>query len=350
VARLTKSSHEVEEDSMTRDVRVTVLGSGSWGTTVAGLVSANAPTLLWARTPETAEEISEQHTNGRYLGERTLPKKLRATSDLQEAAEHADVLVVGLPSHSMRDVIGAASPYLRPWIPVISLAKGLEPETRKRPTQILEESLPGHSVGLLAGPNIAGEVADGLAAAAVIATADTAVATALQPLFARARFRVYTNHDVLGCELGGILKNIVAIASGMGDGLGVGMNTRAMVISRGLAEMTRIGEAMGADPRTFAGLTGLGDLMATCMSTASRNRRVGEELASGKSIDQVLEEMTQVAEGVKTARSVVELASAHDVHAPIASEVDGVVNEGRTPADAYRGLQKMAAGSEYEAA
>jgi glycerol-3-phosphate dehydrogenase (NAD(P)+) len=335
---------------MTRDVRVTVLGSGSWGTTVAGLASRNTPTLLWARRPETAEEITREHTNSRYLGERRLSPSLRATSDLQEAAEHADVLVVGLPSHGMRAVLADASPYLRPWIPVLSLAKGLEPESRKRPTQVLEESLPGHSIGLLAGPNIAGEVADGLAAAAVVATADTAVATALQPLFARPRFRVYTNHDVLGCELGGVLKNIVAIASGMGDGLGVGMNTRAMVISRGLAEMTRIGEAMGADPRTFAGLTGLGDLMATCMSSASRNRRVGEELASGKSIDQVLEEMTQVAEGVKTARSVVELAEEHGVHAPIACEVDGVVNEGRTPAEAYRGLRKLSAGSEYEAA
>ncbi|GAA4764135.1 NAD(P)H-dependent glycerol-3-phosphate dehydrogenase [Actinomycetospora chibensis] len=335
---------------MTRDVRVTVLGSGSWGTTVAGLAASNAPTLLWARSPETAEEITTQHTNGRYLGDRRLSSKLRATSDLQEAAEHADVLVVGVPSHSMRAVLTQASPHLRPWIPVISLAKGLEPDSRKRPTQVLEEVLPGHSVGLLAGPNIAGEIAEGLAAAAVIATPDTAVATALQPLFARPRFRVYTNHDVLGCELGGILKNIVAIASGMGDGLGVGMNTRAMVISRGLAEMTRIGEAMGADPRTFAGLTGLGDLMATCMSSASRNRRVGEELASGKSIDEVLEGMTQVAEGVKTARSVVELAEEHDVAAPIAVEVDGVVNSGRTPAQAYRGLQKIAAGSEYEAA
>lgn len=335
---------------MTRDVRVTVLGSGSWGTTVAGLAASNAPTLLWARSPETAEEITTQHTNSRYLGDRRLSAKLRATSDLQEAAEHADVLVVGVPSHSMRAVLTEASPHLRPWIPVISLAKGLEPDSRKRPTQVLEECLPGHSVGLLAGPNIAGEIAEGLAAAAVIATPDTAVATALQPLFARPRFRVYTNHDVLGCELGGILKNIVAIASGMGDGLGVGMNTRAMVISRGLAEMTRIGEAMGADPRTFAGLTGLGDLMATCMSSASRNRRVGEELASGKSIDEVLEGMTQVAEGVKTARSVVELAEEHEVAAPIAEEVDGVVNEGRTPAQAYRGLQKIAAGSEYEAA
>ncbi|WP_433034262.1 NAD(P)H-dependent glycerol-3-phosphate dehydrogenase [Actinomycetospora sp. CA-053990] len=335
---------------MTRDVRVTVLGSGSWGTTVAGLAASNAPTLLWARSPETAEEITTQHTNSRYLGDRRLSSKLRATSDLQEAAEHADVLVVGVPSHSMRTVLTEASPHLRPWIPVISLAKGLEPDSRKRPTQVLEECLPGHSVGLLAGPNIAGEIAEGLAAAAVIATPDTAVAAALQPLFARPRFRVYTNHDVLGCELGGILKNIVAIASGMGDGLGVGMNTRAMVISRGLAEMTRIGEAMGADPRTFAGLTGLGDLMATCMSSASRNRRVGEELASGKSIDEVLEGMTQVAEGVKTARSVVELAEEHEVAAPIAGEVDGVVNEGRTPAQAYRGLQKIAAGSEYEAA
>src|SRR3954453_19417049 len=323
---------------MTRDVRVTVLGSGSWGTTVAGLASRNTPTLLWSRRPETAEEITTGHTNSRYLGERKLPAKLRATSDLQEAAEHADVLVVGVPSHSMRAVLTEASPHLRPWIPVISLAKGLEPDSRKRPTQVLEECLPGHSVGLLAGPNIAGEIAEGWAAAAVIATPDTAVAPALQPLFARPRFRVYTNHDVLGCELGGILKNVVAIASGMGDGLGVGMNTRAMVISRGLAEMTRIGEAMGADPRTFAGLTGPGELMATCMSGASRNRRVGEELASGKSIDQVLEEMTQVAEGVKTPRSVVELAEEHDVHAPIACEVDGVVNEGRTPADAYRGL------------
>src|SRR4051794_2310274 len=335
---------------MTRDVRVTVLGSGSWGTTVAGLASRNTPTLLWSRRPETAEEITTGHTNSRYLGERKLPAKLRATADLQEAAEHADVLVVGLPSHGIRAVLGNASPALRPWIPVISLAKGLEPESRRRPTEVLEECLPGHSIGLLAGPNIAGEVADGLAAAAVVATPDTAVARALQPLFARPRFRVYTNHDVLGCELGGVLKNIVAIASGMGDGLGVGMNTRAMVISRGLAEMTRIGEAMGADPRTFAGLTGLGDLMATCMSSASRNRRVGEELASGKSIDEVLEGMTQVAEGVKTARSVVELAEEHEVAAPIAGEVDGVVNRGRTPAQAYRGLRKLSAGSEYEAA
>jgi glycerol-3-phosphate dehydrogenase (NAD(P)+) len=178
---------------MTRDVRVSVLGSGSWGTTVAGLASRNTPTLLWSRRPETAEEITTQHTNSRYLGERTLPAKLRATSDLQEAAEHADVLVVGLPSHGIRAVLADASPYLRPWIPVLSLAKGLEPESRRRPTQVLEESLPGHSIGLLAGPNIAGEVADGLAAAAVVATPDTAVATALQPLFARPRFRVYTN-------------------------------------------------------------------------------------------------------------------------------------------------------------
>jgi glycerol-3-phosphate dehydrogenase (NAD(P)+) len=335
---------------MTRPVQITVLGAGSWGTGVAALAARNTPTLLWARDPAVAEEINEQRTNGRYLDGHVLPTELRATADLEEASSRADVLVVGVPSHSMRDVLSEASPHVRAWIPVISLAKGLEPESRLRPTQVIGECLPGHSVGLLAGPNIAGEVLAGYAAAAVVATPDNAVASALQPLFASSVFRVYRNHDVTGCELGGILKNIIAIAAGMGDGLGVGVNTRALVIARGLAEITRLGEAMGADPRTFAGLTGLGDLMATCMSPASRNRRVGEEIASGKSIDQVLEEMTQVAEGVKTARSVVELAGELGVDVPICAEVDGVVNEGRTAEEAYRGLRRRTPGSEYEAA
>jgi glycerol-3-phosphate dehydrogenase (NAD(P)+) len=335
---------------MTRAVQITVLGAGSWGTGVAALAARNTPTLLWARDPAVAEEINEQRTNSRYLDGHTLPAELRATADLEEAASQADVLVVGLPSHSIRSVLTEASPHVRAWIPAISLAKGLEPESRLRPTQVIGECLPGHSVGLLAGPNIAGEVLEGYAAAAVVATPDDAVASALQPLFASSVFRVYRNHDVTGCELGGILKNIVAIAAGMGDGLGVGVNTRALVIARGLAEITRLGEAMGADPRTFAGLTGLGDLMATCMSPASRNRRVGEEIAGGKSIDQVLAEMTQVAEGVKTARSVMELAGEHDVDVPICAEVDGVVNEGRTAEEAYRGLRQRTPGSEYEAA
>jgi glycerol-3-phosphate dehydrogenase (NAD(P)+) len=250
------------------------------------------------------------------------------------------VLVVGVPAQSMRGVLAEAAPHLRPWVPVISLVKGLEMSTRKRATEVIADELPGHPYGLLAGPNLAREVLDGFAAAAVIATADDSVGCALQPLFRTTVFRVYRNNDVLGCELGGVLKNIIAIASGMADGLGVGDNTRALVITRGLAEMTRLGETMGADPRTFAGLTGMGDLMATCMSPLSRNRRVGEELAKGKSLDEVLEEMGQVAEGVRTARPVMELAEEYDVFMPIAAEVDAVVNEARTPREAYRGLRR----------
>ena len=326
---------------MSRPVQVTVLGGGSWGTTVATLAARNTPTLLWARDAETAAEINEQHTNSRYLEERLLPESLRATSDLREAAEFADVLVVGVPSHAIRDTLAQAAPDVRPWVPILSLAKGLEQGTRLRPTQIIAETLPGHPIGLLAGPNLAREVVDGLAAAAVVAVPDAAVACALQPLFATRRFRVYRNEDLLGSEMGGVLKNIIAISAGMAEGLGVGDNTRAMVLTRGLSEMTRLGVAMGARPETFAGLTGLGDLMATCMSPLSRNRRVGEELARGKPLDQIIEEMNQVAEGVKTARTVMELAREFDVVMPIATEVDAVVNEGREPGEAYRGLGQM---------
>lgn len=332
---------------MSRAVRVTVLGGGSWGTTVASLAATNTETLLWARDPAVAGEINAEHRNSRYLEQRALPASLRATSDLDEAAEFADVLVVGVPTQSIRDVLAGVAHRIRPWVPVLSLAKGLEVQSLRRPTQVIAEALPGHPVGLMAGPNLAREVLDGFAAAAVIATPDDSVAQALQPLFRTHTFRVYRNLDLLGSELGGVLKNIIAIASGMADGLGVGDNTRALVITRGLAEMTRLGEAMGADARTFAGLTGMGDLMATCMSPLSRNRRVGEELARDRTLDEVLEAMGQVAEGVKTARPVMQLAEEHDVFMPIAAEVDAVVNDGRHPRDAYRGLRRGMPQSEH---
>lgn len=330
-------------------MRVTVLGGGSWGTTVAALAAANTPTTLWARDAECAREVHEQHTNSKYLEDRLLPESLRATASLEEAVGDCDVLVVGVPSHAMRETIREASQWLRPWVPVVSLAKGLEPTTRLRATEVLAEELPGRPIGLMAGPNLAKEVLDGYAAATVVATTDTAVACALQPLFSSERFRVYRNADVLGSELGGVLKNIVAIAVGMADGLGVGDNTRAMVITRGLAEMTRLGVAMGAKTETFAGLTGMGDLMATCMSKQSRNRLVGERMGQGLSLEEVIAEMSQVAEGVKTARSVMELAEEHGVTMPIASEVDAVVNDGRSPRDAYRGLRRTDAESEQHA-
>ncbi|MEV0945112.1 NAD(P)H-dependent glycerol-3-phosphate dehydrogenase [Rhodococcus sp. NPDC049939] len=335
---------------MARPVRVVILGAGSWGTTVASLAAHNTPTLLWARRHETADEINTEHRNSRYLGDRPLSPSIRATSDLVEAAREADVLVVGVPSHSIRSTLGQIANEVRAWVPVLSLAKGLEPGTRLRPTEVIAECLPGHPVGLLAGPNIAREIVDGYAAASVVATQDVRVATALQPLFASAVFRVYRNTDVLGCELGGVLKNIVAIASGMADGLGVGDNTRAMVLARGLAEMTRLGEAMGANPRTFAGLTGVGDLIATCMSPSSRNRRVGEAIARGSTVDEALASLGQVAEGVKTAPTVMDLARDYNVDMPIAAEVEAVVAGRQTAEGAYRGLRRVAPGSEDEVA
>jgi len=330
-------------------MRVTVVGGGSWGTTVASLAAGNAETMLWARDPDVAGEINDAHRNSRYLEDRPLPEALRATADLREACRGADVVAFAVPSHTLREVAEEAAPHIRPWIPLVSLIKGLERDTRLRPTQVLADVLPGRPVAVLAGPNLAREVLDGYAAAAVVATDDDRVSRALQPLFSTRLFRVYRNQDVLGSEMGGVLKNIVAIAAGMADGLGVGDNTRAMVITRGLAEITRLGEAMGGQAKTFSGLTGLGDLMATCTSPLSRNRRVGEELAKGKTIAEITAEMNQVAEGVKTARTVIELAEEHDVEMPIAREVDAVVNEGRSAEQAYRGLRRPAAESEQHA-
>jgi glycerol-3-phosphate dehydrogenase (NAD(P)+) len=334
---------------VTRPIQVTVLGAGSWGTTVASLTAANAQTILWARDDAVASEIDAEHCNGRYLPDLELHPALQATSSLPEALSGADVLVMGLPSHGMRAVLEEAAPLVRPWIPVVSLAKGLEQGTRQRPSEVIAEVLPGHPTGVLAGPNLAKEVLAGYAAAAVIAMPDEQIARPLQALFSSRVFRVYTSTDVLGCELGGVLKNVIAIAAGMAEGLGVGDNTRAMVITRGLAEVTRLGVALGGDPRTFAGLTGLGDLMATCMSPLSRNRRVGEEIARGRSVGEITAEMKMVAEGVNSARTVMELAQEHGVATPIVAEVDAVVNAGRTAAEAFRGLRRVQALTESHA-
>lgn len=331
---------------MARPVLVAVLGGGSWGTTVASVCSANANTVLWARDPSTAASVNDEHVNSRYLPGLALHANLRATADLEEAVSAADVLVMGVPSHAMRSTLQAVAPLIRHWIPVLSLAKGLEQGSHLRMTEIIAQELPGHPAGVLAGPNLAKEILNGYAAAAVIATPDEHVACSLQAIFSTRRFRIYTNHDVVGCEMGGALKNVVAIAAGMGEGLGVGDNTRALVITRGLAEIIRLGVSMGGDPMTFAGLTGLGDLMATCMSPLSRNRRVGEELAKGRPLHQIVEDMRMVAEGIKTARVVVELAEAYGTEAPIAREVDAVINGGRTAMDAFRGLMRVPPGAE----
>ncbi|HSS10777.1 MAG TPA: NAD(P)H-dependent glycerol-3-phosphate dehydrogenase [Acidimicrobiales bacterium] len=320
-------------------MRVTVLGAGSWGTTVAVLASRKNKTVLWARHPEVAEEIRNNHTNSTYLPGFTLPEQLAATSDLEEAATAAELLLVGVPSHGFRDVVCRARPYIHPWIPVVSLAKGLEAGSLLRMTQVIKELLSGHPAAALTGPNLAKEIMSGQAAAGVIATEDLSVAVALQQVLRSGLFRLYVNHDVIGCEVGGALKNVIAIAAGMAQGLGVGDNTRAAVIARGLAELTRLGVAMGGEAATFAGLTGMGDLVATCMSPLSRNRHVGEQLGMGRKLDDILAEMHTVAEGLNTARTVMELAGRYGIEMPICQEVSRVVAGEITGLDAYRGLQ-----------
>jgi glycerol-3-phosphate dehydrogenase (NAD(P)+) len=319
-------------------IRVAVIGGGSWGTTVAHLCAKNTPTTLWARRDEVAAEVRDQHTNSAYLAGFDLTPTLHATSSMEEAVCTADLLVMGVPSHGMRATAQQLASCLRPWVPVVSLSKGLEQGTRLRMTQVLNEELPGHPCGVLTGPNLAKEILAGGAAASVVAMEDDTIAEALQEIFASDLFRVYTNSDVVGCEVAGALKNVVAIASGMADGLGTGDNTRSAVITRGLAELTRLGCAMGGHPMTFAGLAGMGDLIATCISPQSRNRYVGEQLGRGRTIDDIVDEMHMVAEGVKTSKVVMELGEQYGVDLPIAASVHAVVHEGAPATEAYRGL------------
>ncbi|EHI12198.1 NAD(P)H-dependent glycerol-3-phosphate dehydrogenase [Mycolicibacterium thermoresistibile] len=326
---------------------VVVLGGGSWGTTVANICARRGPTLQWVRSEETARDINENHRNSRYLGEDVvLTPDLRATTDFSEAANSADVVVMGVPSHGFRAVLTELARELRPWVPVVSLVKGLEQGTNLRMSQIVNEVLPGHPAGILAGPNIAREVAEGYAAAAVLAMPDQEMAAYLARMFRTKRFRTYTTDDVVGVEMAGALKNVYAIAVGMGYSLGIGENTRAMVMARALREMSKLGEAMGGQRDTFAGVAGMGDLIVTCTSKRSRNRHVGEQLGAGKPIDEIIASMDQVAEGVKAASVIMEFADEYGISMPIAREVDAVVNHGSTVEQAYRGLMAEKPGHE----
>jgi len=330
-----------------REPNVVVLGGGSWGTTVASICARRGPTLQWVRSEETAKDINENHRNTRYLGKDVdLSETLRATTDFSEAASCADVVVMGVPSHGFRGVLTKLATELRPWVPVVSLVKGLEQGTNMRMSQIVDEVLPGHPAGILAGPNIAREVGEGYAAAAVLAMPDQHLAARLAQLFRTKRFRVYTVDDVLGVEMAGALKNVYAIAVGMGYSLGIGENTRAMVIARSVREMSKLGEAMGGQRDTFFGLAGLGDLIVTCTSQRSRNRHVGEQLGAGKPIDEIISSMNQVAEGVKAATVIMEFADKYGLNMPIAREVDGVINHGSNVEEAYRGLMVETPGHE----
>jgi glycerol-3-phosphate dehydrogenase (NAD(P)+) len=320
--------------------RVAVIGAGSWGSAVASLASRNVPTVLWARSPELADEMARTHVNRRYMPEYALHDRLGVTSSLAEALDGTDVIVMAVPSHGFRGVLEEARPMILAGAPLVSLSKGVEEGTLMRMTEVFAELLPDHPNGVLTGPNLAKEIMAGRPAASVIAMTDETVADELQRVFTTPSFRVYTNPDVVGCEVAGALKNVMALAAGMSEGMGLGDNTKAALMTRGLAELTRLGVALGGSPITFIGLAGMGDLVATCMSKQSRNRHVGEELGRGRHIDDVIADMHMVAEGVKTSRAVVALARRLDLELPIAEQVAAVVNGDKTAADVIPALMQ----------
>jgi glycerol-3-phosphate dehydrogenase (NAD(P)+) len=329
--------------------RAAVLGAGSWGTTFAKvLADAGSEVTLYARRPELAKAITEDRENRDYLPGVRLPDTVEATADAAEALVDAGIVVLAVPSQSLRENLTVWAPLLPGEASLLSLMKGIELGTTKRMSEVICEvtgARPGR-VAALSGPNLAREIAEEQPAATVIACTDTTRAEALQAVCHTRYFRPYTNPDLVGCELGGAVKNVIALACGIAEGLGFGDNTRASLITRGLAETTRLGLALGAEPTTFAGLAGLGDLVATCSSPLSRNRTFGERLGRGMTVEQVQHSTRQTAEGVKSCRSVLDLARAHGVDVPITEAVVRVCHEGEAPAQMVREIMSREAKSE----
>lgn len=321
--------------------RAAVLGCGSWGTTFGKvLADAGSDVVLWARRQELVDDVNLRHANSDYLPGVLLPTRLRATNDPAEALEDADVVVLAVPSQTLRANLAAVASVIPPYSLLVSLMKGVELGTTKRMSEVIREvaDVPENRVAVVTGPNLAKEIADEQPTASVVACSDLAVAQRLQALLRVPYFRPYANDDVVGCELGGAAKNVIALAVGMAEGMGFGDNTKASLITRGLAETARLGVALGADPATFAGLAGLGDLVATCTSPLSRNHRFGSRLGRGESLESILAEPHQTAEGYKSCRSILGLAAKHDVEMPISEYVVAVCHEGMTPPDMVRGL------------
>lgn len=328
--------------------RVVVVGAGSWGTTVACLLAGNGPITLWARSPELAAQLVHGRENARYLPGVHVPPSVGVTSSLADAVSEAELVLVAVPSHGFRAVLEAMAPTLPPNAAVVSLAKGIEAGSNLRMSQVIEQALPGRPAGVLSGPNLAHEVAAGQPAATVVALAPEHLAQRVQDLLHCSTFRVYTATDVVGCEIAGASKNVMAIAAGISDGLGFGENTRAVLVTRGLAEQARLGIALGGQPLTFGGLAGVGDLVATCTSPQSRNRTVGVALGKGQPLDEVVGSMHMVAEGVRTAGPMVDLARASGVEMPIAEQVAALVAGETTPAEAVAALMERPPRPEWD--
>lgn len=320
---------------------VAVLGAGSWGTTLADLLARKGQSVqLWAYEPEVVEAINARHENSVFLPGCALAPSLTATGDAIAATRGADVIVTVAPSHVLRRVVTQASPGVGRDAIVVSATKGIEPGTLALMSQVVEAALPGRAVAALSGPSFALEVYQQQPTAVVAAARDTATAQVVQTVFATPRFRVYSHDDVIGVELGGALKNVIAIAAGILEGLGLGNNPRAALITRGLAEMTRLGVAMGADPLTFAGLAGMGDLILTTTGALSRNRALGLALAAGQTLEQHTAAHRTVAEGANTAQAALQLAKTRGVELPICAEVASILFEGKPARQALDDLME----------
>ena len=325
-------------------MRIGVIGAGSFGTALAKILAeAGHAVSLWARSGETAILLAEGRENARYLPGITLPAGVGITADIEEALRDAEMVLAVVPSHGMRDVLTAAAPHLRRGALVVSASKGIENETLMTMSEIFAEVLPtGTPTAYLSGPSFAREVAQGFPTAVSLASRDADVARAAQSVFTTDRLRVYTTEDVVGVEMGGALKNVMAIAAGAADGLGFGHNTRAAIITRGLAEISRLAVHKGANPLTLAGLSGNGDLILTCTGDLSRNRQVGIELGRGRSVDDVLGGMRMVAEGVRTTKSAKALAGRLGVEMPITDQVHALLYEGQAAKEAVAALMGRA--------
>ena len=332
--------------------KVAFIGAGSWGTATASLVAnkKECETILWARRSELAETINLYHENPEYLPGQELPENLFATNDLEEALADAEVVVMGVPSHGFRDVLKDVASIAGTKPAYVSLTKGIEVETRKRMSEVIAEEVDGcvdGNIAVLTGPNLAKEVLRGFPAASTVACRDLKTARKLQDVFHAPTFRTYTNQDVVGCELGGAFKNVIAIAAGIADGLGFGDNTKATVMTRGLAEMARFSVKFGGQPLTFLGLAGVGDLVATCASPQSRNHSVGIELGKGRKLDEIIGSMNMVAEGVKSCKPIYELGQEAGVYMPITENVVKICHEGCSVDDVVKDLLAREVLSEF---
>ena len=319
--------------------KIAVLGDGGWGTTLSILLAKKCfDVRLWSAFSENAEKIKNENENIKFLPGFALPESVTITDNMRQAVSDASMVIIAIPSQFLRKaIIGLKGFDLKQKL-LVSVVKGMENGTFKRPSEIINHELGVSGTAVLSGPTIANEIAGGLPASCVVACENQLIAKKAQAIFMTDRFRVYTSKDVVGVELGGALKNIIAIASGISDGLGLGSNAKAALFTRGIVEMKRLGVSMGADQETFNGLSGIGDLVTTCISPYSRNRRVGEDIARGRKLSDILDEMEMVAEGVETARSVYNLSNKIGIEMPLTEQVYKVLFEGKNPHTAVADL------------